>query len=75
MDNMVTMDCTTKYEDQGMAYIPQDVRKSLEAYADAEKKRMDNPLISEMITWKSLMIKILRNEVQKRGHYVGKVKT
>ena len=71
---MVTMEQMDKYEDQGMMYIPQDVRESLKLYADAERKRMDNPLIAEMITWKSLTIKILRNEVQKRGHYVGKVK-
>jgi hypothetical protein len=71
MDNMATMDSTTKYEDEGMMYIPKDVRESLKRYAYSEKKRMDNPLIAEMITWKSLTIKILRNEVQKRGHYVG----
>jgi hypothetical protein len=58
--------------DQEMIYIPKDVRESLEKYAAAERKRMDNPLVSELITWKSLAQHILRNEVQKRGHYVGR---
>jgi hypothetical protein len=56
--------------EQEAMYVPQDVRTGLKLYADAEKKRQDNPLIAEMITWKSLAIKILRNETQKRGYYV-----
>lgn len=43
-------------------YIPDDVRVWLEKYASDERKRMDNPVIKEMITWKSLVIHILRNE-------------
>ena len=53
-------------------YVPDDIRLSLEKYAEAEKKRQTNPLIKEMITWKSLALHILRNDVVKRGFYQGK---
>jgi hypothetical protein len=56
--------------------IPGDIKEALERYAAKEKKRMGrkNPVIADMITWKSLAQHILRNEVQKRGYYAGKVK-
>jgi hypothetical protein len=49
--------------------VPDDIKESLEAYAEYERGRQDNEIIREMITWKSLANKILRNEVQKRGYY------
>lgn len=64
----------TKYEDQEMMYIPKDVRESLVKYSEAERERVKNPVIEPLITWKSLAVHILRNEVQKRGYYVGKGK-
>ena len=64
----------TKYEDQEMMYIPKDVRESLVKYSEAERARVKNPVIEPLITWKSLAVHILRNEVQKRGYYVGKGK-
>jgi hypothetical protein len=63
-----------KERDNQHVYVPDDIRKSLELYAKVEREKQTNPIIAEMITWKSLGIKILRNEVQRRGHYVGKVK-
>jgi hypothetical protein len=62
-----------KEEDQHV-YIPDDIWESIGLYVKAEHKRMNNPLIRELITKKSLVLHILRNEVQKQGHYVGKVK-
>ena len=57
-------------------YVATVTKKSLEKYAEAERKRnKDNPIMRDMITWKSLANHILLNEVQKRGYYVGKVKT
>ena len=50
--------------------VPQDVKDALIAYADAERQRMENPIIKELITWKSLANKILKNETQKRGYWV-----
>ena len=61
-------------EDQH-TYIPDDIWEALGRYAAAERKRLNNPVIDPLITHKSVAIHILRNEVQKRGHYVGKVKT
>ena len=55
-------------------HIPADIKASLVKYAYAERKLQENPLIREMITWRSLANHILRNEVQKRGFYTGKVK-
>jgi hypothetical protein len=52
--------------------VPDDIKASLEAYALAEKRLQTNPIIKDLITWKSLGNKILRNEVQKRGYYVGR---
>jgi hypothetical protein len=52
--------------------VPPEVKAALVKYAEAERKRMKNPVIAEMITWRSLANHILLNEVQKRGHYVGK---
>lgn len=49
--------------------VPDDVRAALKRYAEAEKKRQKNPVIAELITWRSIAQHILRNEVQKRGHY------
>ena len=50
--------------------IPQNIREALMNYAVVERKRMKNPIIKEMITWKSLANSILKNEVQKRGYFV-----
>lgn len=50
--------------------IPQNIREALMNYAVVERKRMKNPVIKEMITWKSLANNILKNEVQKRGYFV-----
>jgi hypothetical protein len=56
-------------------YVATTTKKSLEKYAAAERLRnADNPIMRDMITWKSLANHILLNEVQKRGHYVGKAK-
>lgn len=53
--------------------IPDDVFAALVEYAKAERKRMEsvgsNPLIIEMITPLSVAQHILKNEVQKRGHW------
>lgn len=57
---------------ENLLCVPDDIRDSLIAYAEAEKRLQENPVIKDLITWKSLGNKILRNEVQKRGHYVGK---
>lgn len=56
-------------QDERRLTIPEDVMAALNKYAAAEKDRMDNPLIKELITGKSLAQKILANEVQKRGYY------
>jgi len=61
-------------KDDPRIHVPEDVRTALDKYANAEKKRMKNPLIADMITWRSLANHILLNEVQKRGYYVGKTK-
>ena len=61
-------------KDDPRIHVPEDVRIALEKYAGAEKKRMKNPIIADMITWRSLANHILLNEVQKRGYYVGKAK-
>ena len=55
--------------DDRLVSVPDDIKESLEAYAEYERGRQDNEIIREMITWKSLANKILRNEVQKRGYY------
>lgn len=60
--------------DDPRVFVPEDVRDSLKRYADEEKKRQKNPVIADMITWRSLANHILRNEVQRRGYYVGKGK-
>ena len=56
-------------QDERRLTIPEEVMVALNKYASAEKDRMDNPLIKELITGKSLAQKILMNEVQKRGYY------
>ena len=56
---------------KNLVYIEEDTRQSLERYAEAERKR-GQVTMPELITWKSLANHILKNEVQKRGHYVGK---
>jgi hypothetical protein len=53
-------------------YVATDTKKSLEQYAEAERKLAAFTALPDLITWKSLANKILRNEVQKRGYYVGK---
>jgi hypothetical protein len=54
-------------------YVATTTKKSLEKYAEAERKRnKGNAIMQDMITWKSLANHILLNEVQKRGHYVGR---
>jgi hypothetical protein len=55
--------------DDRLVSVPDDIKESLEAYAENERSLQDNEVIREMITWKSLANKILRNEVQKRGYY------
>jgi hypothetical protein len=57
-------------EDQH-AYIPDDIWLALGLYASAERKRMNNPILSPLITEKSLAVHILRNAVQKQGFYKG----
>ena len=59
-------------KDDPRIHVPEDIRESLEKYAAAERKLQKNPVIAEMITWRSIANHILRNEVQKRGHYVGR---
>ena len=49
-------------------HIPNDIQEALDKYAAAERKRINNPLIAELITGKSLAQKILRNECEKRGY-------
>ena len=44
----------------------------LKKWAEAERKRMKNPLIRDMITWKSLANKIVSEQLKVHGHYVGK---
>jgi hypothetical protein len=57
-------------------YIPEETRKALKAYSDAERKRQDNPVIQDLITWKSMAQHILKNELIKRGYMLqnGKAK-
>lgn len=69
MDNM---DKAGKLQEENRIRIPDDVKASLIKYAEVEKKLQKNPLIKDLITWKALANHILRNEVQKRGYYVGK---
>lgn len=57
--------------DDPRVFVPEDVRIALDKYATEEKKRQSNPVIADMITWRSLANHILRNEVQKRGYYSG----
>jgi hypothetical protein len=59
---------------ENLICIPDDIRDSLIAYAEVEKRLQTNPVIRDLITWKSLANKILRNEVQRRGYYVGRGK-
>lgn len=56
-------------QDQRRLTISEETYLALVEYAKVEKKRMDNPLIAEMITPLSLAQHILQNEVQKRGYY------
>lgn len=57
-------------------YIPEETIKSLKKYADDERGRQDNPIIKDLITWKSLAQHILKNELIKRGYmqHTGKAK-
>lgn len=50
-------------------YFQEDIREAAKAYAAAERDRMDNPLIKELITWKSIIQQIVRNDLQKHGYY------
>ena len=63
-----------KNYNDNLLYVADDTRQSLEKYADAERKRGKGTALPDLITWKSLANHILRNEVQKRGYYVGRVK-
>jgi hypothetical protein len=58
--------------------FPEDVMQAAIRYADVERSRLKkqgvDELILRMVTGKSVIQKIVLNEVQKRGHYVGKVK-
>jgi len=56
--------------------IPADIKEALERYAAAERKRMGkkNPVIADMVTWKSLAQHILKNAVQRAGHWEPKVR-
>jgi len=54
--------------------IPANIKEALERYAAAERKRMDNPIIKDLITWRSLAQKILKDSVQRAGHWEPKKK-
>ena len=55
--------------------IPEMVYLRLEEIAANERKKVDNPLVKEMITPLSVAQKILAVATnEKRGHYAGKVK-
>lgn len=56
-------------QDERRLTIPEDVMVALNKYAAVERKRQKNPMIAELITGKSIAQHILKNEVQKRGHY------
>ena len=71
MNNMVTME-QQKPSEQEMMYVPQDVRETLKAWAAAERARQGNPLVADMITWKSLGVKALRELCKRSGYYTGK---
>lgn len=58
--------------DDPRVFVPEDVREALKRYAAVESKRQKNPVIAAMITWRSIANHILKNEVQKRGHYAGR---
>lgn len=53
-------------------HVPDEVIASLIMYAEEERRMQNNPVIAEMITWRSLANHILLNEVQKRGYYKRK---
>ena len=57
----------TKRDDDRI-HVPGEVRDALKDYARVERERQDNPVIAEMISWKSLANHILRNEVERRGY-------
>lgn len=59
-------------KEDNRVHVPEHIKEGLIKYAYAERKRMDNPVIRDMITWRSLANHILLNEIQKRGYYVAK---
>ena len=62
--------------DPNTLYIPTETLAALELYAADERKRMENPVIQELITPKSLAQQILKNALIKQGYMYqsGKVK-
>jgi hypothetical protein len=58
--------------------IPRDIHDALVDYAAAEKKRMKeqgcSPIILDMITWRSVAQHILRDRLQRLGHWEPKGK-
>jgi hypothetical protein len=59
-------------QEDNRVHFSQDNVDGLKGWAEAERKRMKNPLIRDMITWKSLANKVVCEELKKRGYYVGK---
>jgi hypothetical protein len=49
--------------------VTPEMKAALEEYARVERERMNNPLIKELITWRSIAQKILMNAVEKQGYY------
>jgi hypothetical protein len=60
------------YVNDTRVHFSQDNVDGLKKWAEAERKRMKNPLIRDMITWKSLANKIVSEQLKVHGHYVGK---
>ena len=49
-------------------HVPDHIKSSLIKYAEAERKRMKNPVVRDMITWKSTANHILRVEMERKGY-------
>jgi len=58
-------------QEDNRVHFSQDNVDGLKAWAEAERKRMKNPLIRDMITWKSLANKAISELLKKNGYYVG----
>ena len=57
-------------QEDNRVMFPNNIKMGLIRYAYEERKLQDNPLIRDMITWKSLTNRIIKMELMKRGYYI-----